>query len=251
MGKTFVCGDIHGANKALIQCLERANFNKEVDTLIQLGDVADGWAEVYECVETLLSIPNLIAIRGNHDFWTLQWMLSGTMEYNHHGQGGKATKDSYIRNGVNDFYQDKLEHLNFFKYQHDHYVDEQNRLFVHGGINRDIPLSEGNNAHNFSWNRTMWFKALSCKGEDKLNFVEKFTKVFIGHTTTLNWDTDKPMYGGGVWNLDTGAGFEGRLTIMDVDTEAYWQSDLVQDLYPEESGRNKIKGSQHGKTEET
>ena len=63
--KTFVIGDIHGSNKALEQCLERSKFDKEKDQLISLGDIADGWSETSECVDTLLSIKNLI-VRGWH-----------------------------------------------------------------------------------------------------------------------------------------------------------------------------------------
>lgn len=44
-GNTYVMGDIHGAHKAFIQCLERSNFDYDNDILIQLGDVADGWSE--------------------------------------------------------------------------------------------------------------------------------------------------------------------------------------------------------------
>lgn len=40
-----------------------------------------------------------------------------------------------------------------------------------------------------------------------------------------------------VYNLDTGGGWEGKVTIMDVDTKGYWQSDLVKELYPNEKGR--------------
>lgn len=29
----------------------------------------------------------------------------------------------------------------------------------------------------------------------------------------------------------------GKLTIMDLDTQEYWQSDLVKELYPNEKGR--------------
>ena len=53
MSKTFVVGDIHGAHIALEQCLERSGFNNEEDTLIQLGDVVDGWSESFEAVEKL------------------------------------------------------------------------------------------------------------------------------------------------------------------------------------------------------
>ncbi len=236
-GRTLVMGDIHGGHKALRQCLIRSEFDRKNDTLIQLGDVADGWSETYECVEELLSIPNLIALRGNHDFWTLQWMASGYAEETHRGQGGQATINSYR----NSAFHTPDSHLSFFRYQHDYYVDDQNRLFVHGGINRFYPIREGNNTHNYSWNRTMWKMAMSIADSGmELDFADNFTEVFIGHTTTLNWGTDKPMHRCQVWNLDTGAGFQGRLTIMDVNTKEYWQSDLVETLYPEEHGRRKI-----------
>ena len=47
MGRRIVCGDIHGAHLALLQCLERSNFDFENDTLILIGDVVDGWPYVY------------------------------------------------------------------------------------------------------------------------------------------------------------------------------------------------------------
>lgn len=49
----------------------------------------------------------------------------------------------------------------------------------------------------------------------------------------------KPVRSSNVWNLDQGAGYEGKLTIMDVDTHEYWQSDIISDLYKQEKGRNK------------
>ena len=90
---TFVIGDIHGAHKALRQCLERSGFDRKKDTLIQLGDVADGYSDVYACVEELLSIPNLIAIKGNHDEWLNQFLETA---YHPQGwmMGGEATARS-------------------------------------------------------------------------------------------------------------------------------------------------------------
>jgi Calcineurin-like phosphoesterase. len=79
-GKTFVVGDIHGAHKALVQVLERSGFDKENDLLITLGDIADGWSEVYEVVEELLTIKHRIDIIGNHDEWDLLlWKLIGIL----------------------------------------------------------------------------------------------------------------------------------------------------------------------------
>jgi serine/threonine protein phosphatase 1 len=30
-----------------------------------------------------------------------------------------------------------------------------------------------------------------------------------------------------VWSIDNGAAFTGKLTVMDVDTKEFWQSDAV------------------------
>jgi serine/threonine protein phosphatase 1 len=60
---------------------------------------------------------------------------------------------------------------------------------------------------------------------------EPFDLVFIGHTSTTHEKTDQPMHKANVWNLDTGAGGGGRLTIMDVETKEFWQSDPVGELY--------------------
>jgi serine/threonine protein phosphatase 1 len=46
------------------------------------------------------------------------------------------------------------------------------------------------------------------------------------------------MQGCNVWNIDTGAGFYGKLSCLDIDTKAFFQSDKILDLYPNEKGRN-------------
>jgi hypothetical protein len=68
----------------------------------------------------------------------------------------------------------------------------------------------------------------------------RYTKVFIGHTPTITARTSKPMNIGNVWNVDTGAAFYGPITIMNVETQEYWQSDYVFKLYPDERGRNHV-----------
>ncbi len=143
-------GDIHGAYKALRQCLERSGFDKHHDTLIQLGDIADGNGEVCECVEELLQIPKLIAIKGNHDVWLNEFILSG-YHPTQWTQGGVGTARSYLRpmgkkgkiflSGGG--YKTALNpgnipesHRQFFSRQHLYHIDELNNCFVHGGFNR-------------------------------------------------------------------------------------------------------------------
>lgn len=260
--RIFAMGDIHGTYKALKQCLERSNFNYEEDTLIQLGDIADGYSEVYECVEELLKIKNLISIRGNHDDWFNLFIEDG---YHPAGwnQGGLGTLKSYLRNVDPNYTDDYIhrkfiaygnnfnkicpleiddipfEHKMFFQKQKNYFVDKENRLFLHAGFDRSKTISE-TYIEDYFWDRDLWSHAKCTKGKDKLTTFDNFNKIFIGHTHVDGGKNTnaKPLYAGNlVWNLDTGAGYYGKLTIMNVDTEEYFQSDFVNTLYPNERSR--------------
>lgn len=91
----FVMGDIHGAYKAMVQCFDRSGFDPGTDTLIQLGDVVDGHPEVFECVELLLTVSNLIAIRGNHDGW-FEEFFDTDLHPVFCTYGGRSTLISYL-----------------------------------------------------------------------------------------------------------------------------------------------------------
>ena len=65
-----------------------------------------------------------------------------------------------------------------------------------------------------------------------------YKEIFIGHTPTTNYKQDTPMKAYKVYNVDTGAAFKGKLTMMDIATKEFWQSDALPSLYPDEKGRN-------------
>lgn len=254
MAKTFVIGDIHGAHIPLKQCLERSGFDKENDLLITLGDICDGWPYVYECVEELLTIKNRIDIKGNHDDWFWRWINTG-IHPDGWRQGGRGTYLSYIRakwgeNAINGgLNTDNIPdpHQLFFARQLLYYKDDKKRVFVHGGFDRreTLKAQKSYNQVKFYWDRELIEEAIQAKNNDeKLVFKEKVSEVFLGHTQT-NYllshiengvirkisDLSSPIFADIVINLDTGAGSTGRLTIMDVDTKQYWQSDMVKDIY--------------------
>jgi serine/threonine protein phosphatase 1 len=239
--KKFVIGDIHGSNKALLQVLDRSGFDKKSDLLISLGDIADGWNEVPECVDTLLSIKNLIAIRGNHDVWCHDWFEMGATPLIWTQQGGKATIDAYVRTGK----LTEQEHKDFWKNQIDYYIDDENRLFIHGGWDylegfprgAMLQVNAGSIAKECHWDRSVLSGARSAFGDKnrpgKFKALEQFKEIYIGHTAM----NGEPKQFGNLWNLDTGAGWNGQLTIMDIDTKEFWQSDNVKDLHPDQLGR--------------
>lgn len=260
--RVLVIGDIHGNHKGLLQCLERSKFDNKTDTLISLGDVVDGHCESFEVVEELIKIKNLIAIKGNHDDWFQEWIETGINPSNWQ-QGQRATGESYLKHSrpeqpwmISDLdffgFEPSIRtndipdaHIDFFKNQRFHYKDEKNRFFVHGGFNRDLFIAE-QIPSDFWWDRSLWQKALSFGqyseiAEDppkKFRMVENFSEVFIGHTTTEFWGKTEPMHAANIWNLDTGGGMFGKISIMDVDTKEYWQSDKGSELYPGYKGRS-------------
>ena len=156
-------------------------------------------------------------------------MLHGFADREWLPQGGYETIASYEGVAVSE------AHLKYMRTALSYYVDDHNRLFVHAGIIPHTPL-ESHALETLVWDRSLWYMVKDM-APDHEN-VTQFDRVFIGHTATTAFGTMDPMRGAEVWNLDTGCGWHGRLTIMDVDTEEYWQSDPSPLLYPGVRGRS-------------
>ena len=228
----FTIGDIHGNLLALKQCLERSKFNYENDQLIVLGDVVDGYPQSKECVELLMEIPNLIYIIGNHDQWYIDWCKTGAQPMLWRSQGGMATLASYN-------FKPNLEHLKFFEKGVYHYIDDSNRLFVHGGIYLGIPIKE-HSTDDLMWNRDLVKIANANYQMGDGDLVEQmfdFKEIFVGHSTTEMFNSTVPIEMCGITMMDCGAGYNGKLSIMNVDTHEYWQSDNGDVLYGPNQGR--------------
>ncbi|MBG6128849.1 serine/threonine protein phosphatase 1 [Aquimarina sp. EL_43] len=243
MNRTLVIGDIHGGYKALLQVLKRANVTSE-DTLIFLGDYVDGWSESAKVIQELihLSVSNTcVFIRGNHDLWCGLWLEKGATNPVWLAHGGKETISSYVQSGL----LTKEAHKEFFNTLKDYYLDEEGRLFVHAGFTSMHGVGKEEYDSNYYWDRTLWESALLADKVGKMVLKDDppkrfshYSEIYIGHTPTIEYGKDTPIKAYNLWNMDTGAGFKGKLTIMDIDTKEYWQSDLLPSLYPNEQGRN-------------
>ncbi|MEQ9405606.1 MAG: metallophosphoesterase [Cyclobacteriaceae bacterium] len=230
-GRVLVMGDIHGNLRAFDQCIEKCEFNVEMDTLIQLGDVSDRLPDTALVIEKLLSFKNLTAIRGNHDHWVNKWLSEGVEDSTWLANGGQDTIDSYKKEA------DKIDldaHKTFFsEKQTNFHVDDHNRIFVHGGFTQSGGPDYDMIEDLCLWDRSLWDDAIQGRKLDqKSHVLSGFHEIFIGHTPTIYLFEEEPVNIFNVWNLDTGAGHPtGRLTIMDVSTKEFWQSDLTEDLY--------------------
>lgn len=244
-------GDAHGALRAMEQVLDRAGFDPAADRLIFLGDVADGWPDTRGCVDLLLSIPDRVCLVGNHDVWVRSW-LRGTWTTAWDmklwtSQGGSETLRSY---GIEspfplvapDDFPDS--HRGYFESMVP-YHEQDGRVFVHAGFPPD-PGPGGVSEEYLTWDRGLWEEAWSRQtrwdgwgrdaGRPAPSMDTGYDLVFLGHTSTARY-SDEPVRACEVWNLDQGAGWAGRLSLMDAETEEWWSSDPVATLYPDAPGR--------------
>lgn len=239
---TFVIGDIHGALKALIQIVEKSKASHD-DTLIFLGDYVDGWSESPQVIDYFISLKktyNCIFLRGNHDELVLHWLQNNhdnPMWYNH---GGESTVNAYKEIDITT----KKRHIDFLQSLKNYHIDEKNRLFVHAGFTNHKGVTIEHFPRLLYWDRTLWEMALALDEsipKDSLLYPKRFqqySEIFIGHTPVTQINETIPINKANVWNIDTGAAFKGPLTIMNIDTKEFWQSDPVYTLYPDENGRN-------------
>ena len=241
--KTFVVGDIHGGLKALVQVLERTPYSKK-DRFVFLGDYVDGWSESAPVISFLLKFSEhqkCTFLRGNHDELITTYLENGTanqMWVDHGGVSGKKSYDELNKN-------EKQQHILFFRNLENYSIDKKNRLYCHAGFTNPYGPDHEYYANTVYWDRTLWEMAcsldknLSPKDLKYPRRLKNFKEIYIGHTPTTKIGKTIPTNFANVWNIDTGAAFTGPLTIIDVDTKEYWQSDAVMSLYPNEKGRNK------------
>lgn len=237
--KTFVVGDIHGNFKALMQCIERSGFTPSKDRLIVLGDWCDGMPDSKDVFSYLYSLPNKVMILGNHELFLLETLYTKVCQPIHYKQGGAATLASFkydIPDEVSTFIETALPY----------YIDENNNLYIHGGIPGRfiLPIKGCANIKSIkttlnklskselSWDRDLAFYINKCNTKTSKLF-KNLNHIYLGHTTTENFHSLAPISKRGVTLLDTGAGWSGKLTIQNVETMEYFQSDLVSSLYGE------------------
>lgn len=250
--RKFVIGDIHGNYKGLIQCLERSGFDYENDHLITLGDIVDRGPETYECIEELLKIKNRIDIKGNHDDVWEKWMHTGQHLLHFH-HGAIATLQSYIDHIEDDLGYERgigysmgglttnltrrdipQSHIDFFKNQIYYHIDNEGRCFVHGGFNRHEAI-EHQDPEDLLWDRSLIQSSLSYKpyNGDKFKILDDFKEIYVGHSPTIAYcGTTEPYFSAQIIMMDTGGAYpKGKITIMNIETKEYFQSDLGSTLY--------------------
>ena len=240
--RTLVIGDIHGGLRALHQILERAKVTT-ADKLIFLGDYVDGWSQSPQVLDFLIELgqrQNCVFIRGNHDELLRSWLEESKDNLLWYKHGGESTVLAYEEVDTNT----KKKHVEFLNALENFYLDEQNRLFIHAGFTNMNGVDFEYFPKLFYWDRTLWETALALDpkmASDSIFYPKRLTlykEIYIGHTPVSRIKQTTPVQKATVWNVDTSAAFKGPLTIMDIETKEFWQSEPLPNLYPNEKGRN-------------
>ncbi|QLE01324.1 serine/threonine protein phosphatase [Galbibacter sp. BG1] len=240
--RTLVVGDIHGAFRALEQVLERAKVT-EKDTLIFLGDYVDGWSEAPQVIRKLIELNdtnNCVFIKGNHDALFLEWLTEKADNEMWLYHGGKATVEAYENLNETEI----NIHKRFLESLKNYHLDGDKRLFVHAGFTNLHGVEREYFPEMMYWDRSLWEmllamdKDLKEQDENYPQRLKHYKEIYIGHTPTIRVGETTPVNIDRVWNMDTGAAYKSPLTIMDINTKEFWQSDNANELYPDEKGRN-------------
>ncbi len=149
--KTFIIGDIHGRCEQLHTILDSIPIDKDVDTLVFLGDLIDRGNDAPGVVETLLSLKKenpgrVVCLRGNHEQMLLDCVERNMGLWFTPSAGGWLTYQQYtgvpfLINSVQDFdnavkrVSERIpqEHLDFFRSLPLYYEDDY-AFYVHAGL---------------------------------------------------------------------------------------------------------------------
>ncbi|WP_321574644.1 metallophosphoesterase [Paraburkholderia franconis] len=236
-------GDIHGCFGQLRAALEARRFDPKRDRLFAVGDLVDRGPES-DCVLEAVERYRIKSVKGNHEDVIVRW---------HHGEEQAL---SLLGNGAN-WLLDRAEDMDWIDHIADYmaslpYVIEiETEHGIIGIVHADSPVSDwatfvreierespnGTMRRKAIWARTRWktyqphsepsrstLRGLLDRAKRSVRsqahatgHVDNVTAVIVGHTP-VSGVTAKDN----VINIDTGAVYGGKLTIMDLADVPQW-----------------------------
>lgn len=209
-GNDYVVGDIHGHFMLLRKLLDEVGFDRETDRLFSVGDLVDRGPESTECLKWL-DKPWFNAVRGNHEDMAIRYASAHDIMIG-----------NYVRNGGAWFvymHEDERQAYRVMFEDAPVAIEVETDYGLVGIIHADLPdydwqnsmaMLQENRRQRHAMEHILWGRTRITTGDaTPVNGVDF---VFCGHTPC---DTITTL--GNVIYLDTGACFEGSLSIMCLD----------------------------------
>lgn len=232
--RRLIIGDIHGQYDKMISALKKAEYTRD-DILYSVGDFCDRGNQNYEVIKWMMD-HDVKAVIGNHDVWLQNYLWDDTPDDNWIFNGGFTTYQEFENLPEDDRIEihDWLQSLPYL-------INEDKFMIFHGGITSNIELEDDlefylrkrppydmsvfMTGRNPLWDRKYYTSAKDPKSDTSIppNELLYNKKLFVGHTPCGDEPFISKEYN--LINLDTGAAYDGPVTVMDIDTLEYWQSD--------------------------
>jgi serine/threonine protein phosphatase 1 len=197
MSLTYVIPDIHGRYDLLVDALADITAGSEPGVIVTIGDYVDKGPQSKQVIDRLLAGIaggwNFVALKGNHDVLMVRALREPSKMAAWIEKGGDAALASYGGDPAN-VPQRHIAWLDQLRLMH---IDAH-RLYVHAGVDPEIPLNRQSEA------------TLLCKRYPK-GFSGGFGQLHVvhGHDNC----PEGPLLYEGRTNLDTAAWRTGRLTV--------------------------------------
>jgi serine/threonine protein phosphatase 1 len=198
MSLTYVIPDIHGRDDLLGEALAgiAAHSHCDAGVIVTIGDYVDKGLESKQVIDRLKSGVagwRLVALKGNHDAMMVEALRNPAKMDSWLGKGGDAALASY----GGDPAAVPHTHIAWLDQLRRMYLDAH-RLYVHAGVDPDIPLDRQSETTLLTKRYPKGFSG---------GYGERH--VVHGHDN----DPDGPLLFEGRTNLDTAAWRTGRLTV--------------------------------------
>ena len=220
VGKDYFVGDIHGCYEQLMEALVKIKFNPDVDRLISVGDLVDRGPDSVKCLNLLKELW-FHAVSGNHEDMMIK---SFRREWPTH---------NYIQNGGKWFfhlpYEEQEQLVLLADTKMPLVIEVETGIGTIGVIHANAPddwqkyhqLNDGEDffddalVEDTIWGRRRIYGNQSGR-------VKGIDYVVVGHTPV-----DYAIALDNIVYIDTGAVYDGSLTILSVNEVANYASKVV------------------------
>lgn len=218
-GRDFVVGDIHGCTQELQILLHEARFDRELDRLFAVGDLADRGPDSMGAM-ALLQEPWFHSVRGNHEQMLIDVAADPSDEHWHWwiengGLWAKGLTHAELQEYAAECQALPLAisvgtGMNRFNVVHAEFMGDDTTL--------DAGQYDDHVAARLMWGRSRILKEFKPADDD-------LSMTFVGHTIV-----PALMQIGSHVYIDTGAFATGALTLIEVVSGYMWQTHAADEV---------------------